>query len=127
MKIAIDIDKTITANPQFFRIFIENQLKAGNEVHVLTGRVAGREEDEVSPPDRIKQLAKLGITAYTCLVQITRRNQHPDIGMGKGAYCRDNAIDMILEDDVLYIMEITRLSPETQPFLIMRGEAPILM
>jgi hypothetical protein len=118
MKIAVDIDGTITANPRFFRLFIENQLKAGNEVHVLTGSVRNTEEDAVSPPDRVEQLAKLGITAYTRLVQITRREQHPDIGIGKGVYCRDNGIDMILEDDVLYIWEIKKMSPETQAFLV---------
>jgi hypothetical protein len=118
MKIAIDIDRTITANPQFFRLFIENQLKAGNEIHVLTGRVANAEADMVSPPDRVEQLARLGITTYTRLVQITRRMQYPDIGAGKGVYCRDNGIDMIIEDDELYVREISRVSPGTQSFLI---------
>lgn len=118
MKIAIDIDKTITANPHFFRLFIEDQMKAGNEIHVLTGRVAHTEGDMESPPDRVEQLAKLGITSYTRLVQITRSQQHPDIGIGKGEYCRDNGIDMIMEDDPLYIKEISRISPATQAFLI---------
>lgn len=118
MKIAIDIDNTITANPTFFRLFIENQLKAGNEVHVLTGSVANAEADMSSPPDRVEQLARLGITTYTRLVQITRKMQHPDIGIGKGAYCRDNEIDMIIEDDDLYVKEISRASPGTQAFLI---------
>jgi hypothetical protein len=80
--------------------------------------VRSREEDEDSPADRVEQLAKLGITAYTRLVQITRRAQYPDIGMGKGVYCRDNGIDMILEDDALYCEEILKISPETQAFLI---------
>jgi len=118
MKIAIDIDKTITANPRFFRLFIENQLKAGNEVHVLTGRVSDTEGNRASPRDRVEQLARLGITAYTHLVQITRRQQYPDIGIGKGVYCRENGIDMIMEDDVLYVREISRMSPGTQAFLI---------
>ncbi len=118
MKIAIDIDGTITANPRFFKRFIESQLKAGNEVHVLTGSVRSREEDEESPRRRVEQLAKLGITEYTCLVQITRRSQYPDIGVGKGVYCKENSIDMIMEDDELYIREIAKRSPETQAFLI---------
>jgi hypothetical protein len=118
MKIAIDIDRTITANPQFFRNFIENQLKAGNEVHVLTGRVSNTEGDMVSPRDRVEQLARLGITTYTRLIQISRRAQYPDIGAGKGDYCRENGIDMIMEDDTEYVREISRRSPETQAFLI---------
>ena len=118
MKIAIDIDGTITANPRFFRLFIESQLKAGNEVHILTGRVAGTEGDRESPPDRVEQLAKLGIFAYTRLVQVTRMSQYPDIGIGKGVYCRENAIDMIIEDDELYVREISGTSPGTQAFLI---------
>jgi hypothetical protein len=118
MRIAIDIDNTITSNPRFFRLFMENQLLAGNEIHVLTGKVASRVEDEENPEERIEQLARLGITSYTRLVQITRTSQHPDIGTGKGEYCRDNEIDMIFEDDIFYIREISRISPVTQAFLI---------
>ncbi|OPY60057.1 MAG: hypothetical protein A4E57_04568 [Syntrophorhabdaceae bacterium PtaU1.Bin034] len=119
LRIAIDVDNTITANPQFFRLFIENQLRAGNEVHVLTGRKSsGEEGNQESPGERVEQLRKIGITNYTRLIQITRRTQHPDIGIGKGEYCRDNLIDMVLEDDILYIQEISRISPTTQAFLI---------
>jgi hypothetical protein len=63
----------------------------------------------------------LGITAYTRLVQITRSTQHPGIGRGKGEYCRRNMIDMVFEDDIGYIREIERASPNTQSFLIVAG------
>jgi len=119
VRIAIDIDHTITANPTFFAAFIENQLDGGNEIHVLTGRTSGPEGDRESPQDRVEQLAQIGITRYTRLVQITRLIQHPDIGIGKGEYCRNNKIDMIVEDDILYVREIRRISPATQAFLIM--------
>jgi hypothetical protein len=118
IRIAVDIDHTITANPEFFKLFIENQLQAGNEIHVLTGRLSSREENAVNPADRVEQLRRLGITKYTTLVQITRQAQYPDIGIGKGEYCRDHNIDMIMEDDTLYIGEISRISPRTQAFLI---------
>jgi hypothetical protein len=55
MKIAIDIDNTITANPRFFALFIRNQLDAGNEVHLLTGRISGSEGDIESPQGRVEQ------------------------------------------------------------------------
>ncbi len=118
MKIAIDIDNTITANPRFFARFIRNQLDAGNEVHLLTGHVSSNEGDIESPERRVEQLRRLGIVTYTRLVQITRSIQHPDIGRGKGEYCRRNMIDMVLEDDIDYIREIERASPDTQNFLI---------
>lgn len=121
MRIAIDIDDTITANPEFFRLFIENQLQAGNEIHLLTGRKGATEANMESPDNRVEQLRKLGITRYTRLVQIARKAQHPDIGTGKGEYCRDNAIDMVIEDDIRYIQEIARVSPRTQAFLITSG------
>jgi hypothetical protein len=118
MRIAIDIDGTITNSPAFFARFIENQLLAGNEIHILTGGIALPEEDIESPPHRIRQLKSYGIGSYTRLVQVTRGSQYPDIGAGKGEYCRKNKIDMILEDDVLYVKEISRISPDTQAFLI---------
>jgi hypothetical protein len=118
VKIAIDIDHTITANPEFFRVFIESQLQAGNEIHILTGGMGGQVGNFESPAARVEQLEHLGITSYTKLVQVTRRVQHPDIGIGKGEYCRINGIDMVIEDDILYIREISRISPRTQAFLI---------
>ena len=119
MRIAIDIDHTITANPTFFATFIENQLDRGNEIHILTGGTSSPEGDYESPQERVEQLARIGITRYTHLVQITRLIQYPDIGIGKAEYCRNNGIDMIIEDDILYVREVKRISPSTQAFLIM--------
>ncbi|MGE0434654.1 MAG: HAD family hydrolase [Planctomycetota bacterium] len=38
MKIGLDLDGTITAAPEFFRIVAEALLQAGHEVHVITWR-----------------------------------------------------------------------------------------
>jgi hypothetical protein len=118
MKIAIDIDGTISLNSDFFKRFIDNQMDAGNEIHILTGGKRDEEEDAINPEGRLRQLKGLGITRFTVVVQIVRKTQHPGIGIGKAEYCRDNGIDMIFEDDSLYILEIKRIAPNTQAFLI---------
>lgn len=118
MKIAIDIDGTISLNPDFFRRFIDNQMDAGNEIHILTGGKRDQEDNVINPEGRLKQLKRLGITRFTVVVQIVRETQHPGIGVGKAEYCRDNDIDMIFEDDRLYVLEIKRIAPNTQAFLI---------
>ena len=93
---------------------------------MLTGSVRSREEDEESPRRRVEQLAKLGITEYTCLVQITRRSQYPDIGVGKGVYCKENSIDMIMEDDELVHQGDSKEEPRDTGFShLVRGAKSI--
>ena len=41
MKIAVDLDDTITAYPEFFRIFTTAMKNAGCEIHIVTNREPG--------------------------------------------------------------------------------------
>ena len=116
MKIAIDIDGVITNNPKFFSNFIRNQTRGGNEIFILTSRLIN--DETKTDKNRVLQLSKMQITEYAKLVSIVRDKQYPDCGIGKGEFCRDNDIDLIIEDDKNYLTEIKRISPKTQGFLI---------
>lgn len=123
MKIAIDIDGTITANPPFFKHFITNQLSHGNEIHILTGHLTtwGPDFNVVGAienlPVRINQLNALGITEWTKLMSVGDCTLE-GVGIQKGIYCRDNNIHFIFENDLLYIAKIKEIAPLTQNFLI---------
>ncbi len=121
LRIGIDIDGTITDNPDFFRRFIENQLEAGNEVHIITGGTQGREGDFSSPEHRVRQLRSFGITACTALIQFTRRIKDPYIGISKGEYCLRHDIDLMIDNDPAYLEEIVRISPRTQVLLMIKA------
>ena len=45
MKVIIDLDGTITANPDFFRLLIHLLSKNGVEVHILTARKPSRNKE----------------------------------------------------------------------------------
>jgi hypothetical protein len=118
MKIGIDIDGTITANPDFFREFISDNLKIGNEVHIITGCHGNKDENEFDEESRVEQLGKIGINKWTKMVQVTRRVHYPDVSVGKGEYCRDNEIALMFEDHMPYIEAIKEISPGTQVVLM---------
>lgn len=44
MKVAVDLDATITAYPEFFRFFCSAMMGVGCEVHIVTDREAGTED-----------------------------------------------------------------------------------
>lgn len=43
MKIAVDLDGTISEYPQFFKLFTKAMSQAGCRIYILTGRVAASE------------------------------------------------------------------------------------
>ncbi len=123
-KILIDIDKTITYNPEFFKDFIDFQMDNGNEVHIVTGALPYLMSDDYIEDGnyeelscRVKQLSDIGIKRWTKLVSILRKNDNL-VGLGKAEYCRDNDIDCVFEDRTNYIESINIVSPKTQCFLI---------
>jgi len=56
MKIAVDLDGTISEYPEFFKIFTKAMSEGGCKIYVLTDRPAGTEEQVV------EELRDYGIT-----------------------------------------------------------------
>ena len=118
MKIGIDIDNTITANPIFFKNLIEVNLAMGNEIHIITGGLEDSVGYEYSPSSRIEQLKNIGISEWTTLVRCFAPTSD-EVARLKGNYCKNTLIDCMYEDTVKYIETIKQISPKTQTFLIM--------
>jgi hypothetical protein len=127
LRIAIDIDGTISGHVEFFQRLISGETFAPEEITILTtadpnawsdGHTeCGNYENLVC---RQNQLALLGIPRhkYSKIVSVMRETHHPGVGIAKGEYCRDNAIDYMFEDDADYAAHIKNLSPKTMVFLI---------
>ncbi len=96
MKVALDIDDTITRHPAFFAFLSKALLDAGHEVVILTFR-----EDRASTA---ADLAGWGIV-YTHLITSTL-DAHFKHGVNawKGAMCKQHRIDLFFEDS----MEVLR-------------------
>lgn len=123
MRIAVDIDGTLSREPENIRDLMKQLMHSRNRVIVLTGCLY----DQPSEAERIKQLKDLGVTKgihYTSLVRISGFT-HRQVSYGKAMYCRDTQVDMIFEDDDQYISDINQMSPRTTCFLIRRWSEEI--
>lgn len=87
------------------------------EVFILTGSLSGSPTQE----QRAKQLETFGIdnTHCTSVIMVDGATME-EVAIGKGQFCRDNQIDMIFEDNDLFIQHINKLSPKTSTWLIRR-------
>lgn len=89
MKIAVDLDATITAYPKVFEVLTAAMVKAGCKVYVVTDRIPGSEE-------QVRQmLNELGIS-YNIL-KITR---------DKKRFILEEGIEVLFDDTDEYFVEV---------------------
>lgn len=100
MKIAIDLDATITMYPKVFSAFSKAFKTAGHEVHVVTDRVPGTENDV------IKMLDEFDI-AYDYI----------HIAKDKASYILRQGIEVLFDDTDEYFTKL----PETVAVMKVRG------
>lgn len=97
MNFCFDIDGTISAAPEAYKVMIDSLLAAGHEVHILTGTM-DQEATEEHYRKRHDQLAEFGITRWTNLCIVTS----PGNVEAKAKYCKDNNIAFMFEDSPWY-------------------------
>jgi hypothetical protein len=100
VKIAIDLDATITMYPQVFSGFSKAFKAAGHEVHIVTDRVAGTE-------DTIAQMLSELDIAYDCI----------HIAKDKASYILRQGIDVLFDDTDQYFVQL----PESVAVMKVRG------
>ena len=89
MKIAVDLDATITAYPLFFKVFTSAMIESGCQVHIVTDRPPGTE-------DNVKELlAEYGIKYHK--IMITRN---------KGQYIHEQGIEVLFDDTDEYFVDL---------------------
>lgn len=92
MRVAIDIDGTITEHPEFFA-FLTASLKGNHEIFIITGR--GPEMKEVTE----EQLRSHNIYFdHMYMIGVNWK--------GKGAFCEEKQIDILFEDMDEFIAHI---------------------
>ena len=89
MKIAIDLDNTITEFPEFFSIFSRAMRREGCRVHIVTNRPEGTENEIVN------ELNEYRISYDE--IQITA---------DKAAYIQDQQIDIFFDDTDEYFIDL---------------------
>jgi len=89
MKIAIDLDATITMYPRVFAVFSKAFKGAGHEIHIVTDRVPGTEGDV------IKMLNELDI-AFDAI----------HIAKDKASYILRQGIEVLFDDMDQYFVDL---------------------
>lgn len=98
IKIAVDLDGTISEYPEFFKLFTKAMSQTGCQIYILTDRPAGTEEQVAD------QLQGYDITYET--IKITRR---------KSEYILKKGISVLFDDMDHYFLD---LPPEVTVFKI---------
>lgn len=135
MKIAIDIDGTLTAFPELFKLIMVALKTAGHYVCFLTGTLGDvnilishdKEMDtgylkklcKETLDGRIEQLESYGVISdmYNELIVACGKTV-TDVAELKGAFCKQEKIDVVFEDTKLFTDSIGCVAPETTCFLI---------
>lgn len=116
MKIAFDLDGTL--DRPAVRDLALALLKAGHEVHILSGcfTEAGKWQDSTAKMNKLVRLGLVGVghgyIAPACLKimilpavdhkQFDRAYRLVDLGLRKGAYCEEHGITLIFDDSEVY-------------------------
>lgn len=121
MNVGFDIDDTITAQPEFFRLLSHAIKKSGGGVYIVTSRTRTIETLKATR----QELKELGIV-YDHLFIIHDRSEADRIcpvgGLDwyqrfvfqKLIYCRANKIDLYIDNEQIVIDLFKRYMPEIQ-------------
>lgn len=93
MRVAIDIDGTITECPAFFRLLTQSQLF---EIVILTGRPSIERE---STEELLQELQ----ISYSSLHFVTPKEIDQD---SKAKFCKEYRIDVLIDDDDEYSLNL---------------------
>ena len=117
MKIAIDIDGTITAWPKQFA----DILSKYEDAIILTGSLDIRSSMFDLLSQRREQLKPLlGDIKHKIMICVGK-----DLGQVaqlKGLYCRNNNIDVLFDDDQSYCSAVRAISPNTLVLKVIGNE-----
>jgi len=116
MKVAVDIDGTITKWPAACLAI----MTAFPDSVILTG-YSGRQ------PVAYEKLLQERIAQLTPIIGVPQRLIHICVGRSishiaelKGQYCRDNHIDLLIDDHDEYCAAVRKLSPKTAVWKALR-------
>ena len=108
MRIAVDIDGTITRWPNQCRVILDTFPDA----MILTGNITnGMTQEQLVEGRRAQLLPFIGEKTRTIVV--CTGTTVAGVAHAKGEYCRDNQIDLLIDDSDIYLDAVARLSPKT--------------
>jgi hypothetical protein len=111
VKIGLDFHGVIDAMPEFFAFFTSAIIKAGGEIHILTGGLTN-DDKKILDQYKIKYTHFFSITDYHNEKGTPTSGIHPKYGFPmisdeewdktKADYCRREGIDLHIDDTTAY-------------------------
>jgi hypothetical protein len=102
MRVALDIDETITCHPEFFAVLSRAFTAGGHEIFIITYREASDESEA--------ELAEYGIVYDELITATNEELDRTGFYEWKARICRERKIDILFED---MPEVINRLDPTT--------------
>lgn len=97
MKIAVDLDNTIDANPKEFQSLMSALQAAGHRVIVLTGN-SNDSAIEQDWNDKCKYLTGLGCSSCWDQLTVLAHTNAGNISDEKAKWCTDNGVDILIDN-----------------------------
>lgn len=114
MKVAIDIDGTLTKDPKRLGALIGIMSASANwHVVLLTGQTGDGTLGYKDESSRRAQVESLLPDGPTVPIVICWGKDTKEVAYRKGAYCRAHAIDLFIDNDTSYCQQVREQSPDT--------------
>lgn len=115
MKVAIDVDGTLTRHPRELGELMRSLTGAGHRVVVLTGCACPEPQAadvEGLVGQRARQLDALGITAaHRDGIEVCVGRSSAEVSLKKALWLSDSGADVFIDDNEAYCREARRLRP----------------
>ena len=108
MRVAVDIDGTITRWP----VACKAILAVFADAVILTGNLHNGMTQAQLVAGRVEQLRPY-IGEATNRIVVCVGSSVQEVGRIKGEFCRDNLIDLLIDDSDIYLDAVRRISPGT--------------
>ena len=112
---AIDIDGTVSRHPAVLDIIANAKLESSVFLTGHSNENPATADKTQLLAGRIQQLAALGITTHLPIIICVGRNS-TEVAEQKGIFCRDNKVELFIDDSINYCEAVRRLSPNTAIF-----------
>lgn len=127
LKVAFDIDDTITANPEFFRFLSHSIKKAGGNVYIISSRTDMREVYDAT----VKELKELDIVFDDIILipemriaqeicPVKELNSYQKYIWQKIKYCEELGVKLYFDDEEAVVELFQKLAPKIQVFKVVK-------
>jgi hypothetical protein len=108
-KIAFDLDETLDHGTALARLC--NALNRCRDLEIIV--LSARTVSEATLQEKFEKVQKLGVTITQKQLHVVQGGTDTARAYAKGAFCRDNRIDLFIDNNRVYCDHVLAMSPHT--------------